>query len=357
MSAQAMMDAGDSQRDGHARALSSDVAFALVLVTYGARLHLVDQSVRQALLHPSVKSVIIVDNNSSSPVDKLIIDSLDRDRVKVLTQKTNTGSAGGYHVGLKYARDLDNIDYIILLDDDLLIEQETISTLLQYISNTPNCDAVIVPRDDRPDQSASLEAGCAPAIRSDSFHDFHILNWRRSLHRRQPNQSLSRIPSEAVPVEYAPYAGMVLAKALVRRAELPDQDFYVYCDDYDYLIKLKIAGACPLLLNVAPLKSIDQSWNQKTSRAPAVFNTASPAFRVYYSLRNRVAYERRYIVSNYWIYTINMIAFLIAGNLLSFFDSGMQYSALRRLRLLATAIRDGWHGNLGRNDETVRRYS
>lgn len=348
------MDVGSGQRDAQARALSSDLAFALILVTYGARLHLVGQAVRQALRHPSVKSVIIVDNDSASPVEKLDFDPLDRDRIHVLRQKTNTGSAGGYNIGLRYAQKLAHIDYVILLDDDLLIEEKTFEALARYIKYAPDCDAVIVPRDDRPDQSASLNAGRAPVIKPNSFHDFHILDWRRSLQRHKRNASSSQMMSEAVPVNYAPYAGMVLSGALVRRAELPDRDFYVYCDDYDYLMKLKIAGAFPVLINAPSLKSIDQSWNQKSGRAPALFNNSAPAFRVYYSLRNRVTYERRYVVNNYFMYIINMMAFLSAGSLVSLSESGLQ---VRRLRLLAAAIKDGWRGNLGRNDETVRRYS
>jgi hypothetical protein len=62
---EAMMDVGSGHRDAQASVLSPDLAFAIILVTYGARLHLVGQAVRQALLHPSVKSVIIVDNDSA----------------------------------------------------------------------------------------------------------------------------------------------------------------------------------------------------------------------------------------------------------------------------------------------------
>jgi glycosyltransferase involved in cell wall biosynthesis len=281
-------------------------------------------------------------------------DPQDRGRIHVLSQKTNTGSAGGYNIGLRYAQNLAQIDYVILLDDDLLIEEKTVHALSLYIEDNPHCDAVIVPRDDRPDQSASLQAGRAPVIHSNSFHDFHILDWRRSLKRPKPNASSSRMASDAVPVDYAPYAGMVLSSALVRRAELPDRKFYVYCDDYDYLMKLKIAGAHPVLIGAPPLKSIDQSWNQKSGRAPALFNKTAPSFRIYYSLRNRVTYEKRYIVNSYLMYIINMMAFLTAGSLISLSEGGVH---LQRLRLLATAIKDGWRDNLGRNDETVRRYS
>lgn len=349
-----MMDAGNDQTDANARMLSSELTLSLVLVTYGARLNLVNQAVRQALLHRCVKSVIIVDNDSTPSVDKSLFDPLDRDRVHVLRQKTNTGSAGGYNTGLSYARNLTQIDYIVLLDDDLIIDQPTVSALLGYIQDNSGCEAVIIPRDDRPDQFASLAAGRAPVIKTNSFHDFHILNWRRLLHRHKPNGSRSRAASKAVPVDYAPYAGMVLSVALVRRAELPDLELYVYCDDYDYLMKLKIAGGYPVLIDSPPLRSIDQSWNQKSGRAPAPFNNAAPVFRVYYSVRNRVAYERRFFVDNYLMYIVNMVAFLVVGSLVSLSQSPV---SVRRLRLLATAIKDGWRGNLGRNDEAVRRYT
>jgi GT2 family glycosyltransferase len=349
-----MMDVGSGQTDDRERMLSSELTLSLVLVTYGARIHLVDQAVRQALLHRSVKSIIIVDNDSATPIDRSNFDPLIRDRIHVLRQKTNTGSAGGYNIGLSYARNLPQNNYIILLDDDLLIEEQTVTALLQYIQDNSGCEAMIIPRDDRSDQLASLAAGHAPTIRTNSFHDFHVLNWRRLLHRHRPIGSRSRAALRAVPVDYAPYAGMVLSLALVRRAELPDTEMYVYCDDYDYLMKLKIAGAWPVLIDAPPLKSIDQSWNQKSGRAPALFNTAAPVFRVYYSLRNRVAYERRFFVNNYLIYIVNMVAFLVAGSLVSLLENGV---SVRRLRLIATAIRDGWRGNLGRNDEAVRRYT
>jgi GT2 family glycosyltransferase len=330
------------------------ISFALVLVTYGSRASLVCRAVDQALEHSSVKKVIIVDNDSAVRFDYSKYNIDQHERIAVLRQNINTGSAGGYSIGIDFARRLDEIDFVILMDDDLLIHHQTIVDLSKFIGSSKEQNALVIPRSDRPDQIASLKIGYAPVIRKNSFHDFHVYHWRRALGRDRETVSAE---AKGLSVDFAPYAGMVLSVDLIRRAELPDKEFYVYCDDYDYLMKLKAAGAEPLLLNVAPLQSIDESWNQKRGRAPAIFSPDAPVFRVYYSLRNRVVFELRHTVSSKAIYGMNMIAFFVIGGLVSLIESGVDRSLFRRFRLLAAATSDGMRGRLGQNLDTVERYS
>jgi GT2 family glycosyltransferase len=330
------------------------ISFALVLVTYGSRANLVRRAVDKALEHPAVIKIIIVDNDSMYGLDLSHYDDEQRERIEIIRQHINTGSAGGYNVGISFARNIAEADYIILIDDDLILCSNTLEQLSGVIASSNGQEAFVIPRSDRLDQTKSLYSGYSPRIIKNSFSDFHILRLFRT---RRQSASLMFGSVNGLSVDYAPYAGMVLSRSLISRSELPDKEFFVYCDDYDFVMKLKKAGAKVILIDVPPLKSIDRSWNQKSGRAPAMFNPEAPAFRVYYSLRNRVAFELRHFVSSKTLYAVNMVMFLAIGSLVSLIESRGNLSLFRRLRLLGTAINDGVKGRLGQDVDTVERYS
>lgn len=317
---------------------------AAVIVTYGRRLELVEQVVCRLLQLPLVGHIVIVDNASERPLD------ISGPRITILRQSENAGSAGGYRVGIAHASRLAGIDHIILLDDDLMPLPGALERAVTMLSGAQSTRVLVIPREDRPTQREILSQGVAPAILTDSFHDFHVAKWLLARKNRE------RADDDMIFVDHAPYGGMIIPCPIARRAELPDASLFVYCDDYDYVMKLRNVGVQVFLCDIPPLQSIDPSWNQRRTIAPAAFAPLAPAFRVYYATRNRVAFERRYVIRRRWVYILNALAFVALGILVSTAENRRPVSA-RRIRLLLTAIYHGWKGDMKCGPATIERYS
>src|SRR5690606_5654254 len=92
------------------------------------------------------------------------------------------------------------------------------------------------------------------------------------------------------------------------------KDMFVYFDDTDYSIRLRMEGIKLYLITSSILTDIDDSWtNDKLqSKCSSPFLEGAD-YKVRYSIRNRIYFERKYLVENVFCYAIN-IAGLLAIN-------------------------------------------
>jgi hypothetical protein len=157
---------------------------------------------------------------------------------------------------------------------------------------------------------------------------------------------------EGVDIEsdYAPYGGMLFSAELPRRIGYPNADYFVYADDYEYVCRIRAAGGTVRLCPDSVIADLEEVWfdaDQNKGDIPAWFSPASTDFRVFYSVRNRVALERAWLVTRPLPYFTGGFVFVL----------GLAIKALRfgvpprfmwhRLKLLWRATRSGWLGHLG----------
>ena len=320
---------------------------AAVFVTYGSRRELLLSAVRSALICDSVRQVIIVDNASDRPIVDDIgpgFDGWTGKDIHIERNSENTGSAGGYAQAIALARSLPNIDAILLLDDDLCVSPTSIEATSERMTSRAHV-VFQIPRSDRPEQFAYLNGTKSPTIYKNSFHDFSVANLAPRIWPTRPKSASS------VSVEFAPFAGLMLPIEVVKNVDVPNKDLFLYCDDYDYVQKIIKTGFEVVLIGVDPLRSIDASWNQVDRISPAIFDPFTPSTRCYYSVRNRVIFERKYFLGSELIYSLNMISYLVIGALISLFEFRSPRATLKRLNLVVSAIAAGF-----RTDLTNRRF-
>jgi len=185
--------------------------------------------------------------------------------------------------------------------------------------------------------------------RKNSFLGFHVIDLPKKIIRvikRKIGLSIFKenptIKSGKVAV--APYGGMFFHKNLIDTIAYPREEFFVYSDDHEWSYRItKNKGTIYLVLN-SEIKDIDISWN--VNKKESVFSVISKGepFRVYYSVRNRVYFDLKYLVKNKFIYKINMYLFII---ILQFFRNR---SNLKRYKVFKKAINDGMNNRLGKID-------
>ena len=124
----------------------TNYSVCVVTVTYGDRLRFLSRVIERVLSFNNVVNVVVVNNASSCQMPAT------SEKITVLNNVENEGSAGGYHKGISYAFENVGCDFIWLLDDDNLPDDGCLDKLLQQwgmISGANNKKALFCFRDDR----------------------------------------------------------------------------------------------------------------------------------------------------------------------------------------------------------------
>ena len=326
---------------------------ACVIVTYGRREQLVRRTVAAVQASASVKRVIVVDNGCNRPVT--VDDFATEPAVDVIRLASNLGSAGGFHAGITAAQQLedDDVRFVLILDDDNVGEDGFLERLLALHTALGATDDIglCALRRHRGIYPTLLADQNAVAIRANSFLNFHLAAlpsklWRRFVRsgRRHPENygefHLRRI-------ETAPYGGLLLPMAAVRKVSPPNKEFVLYSDDHDYSLRLMDAGVAVYLTDVGCINDAEESWDKpNTSARSALISPEAPAWRLYYACRNRILIEKRYTTSPI-VYRINRTSYVGLLAIEAILAYRSLSGARKALRPLLEAIADGDAQRLG----------
>ena len=335
------------------RSTDAGRSVACVIVTYGRREQLVRRTVAAVQSNPAVKRVIVVDNGCNRPV--MVDDFATNPPVDVIRLATNLGSAGGFHAGITAAQQLDDQDvgFVLILDDDNVGEDGFLERLLALHMALGATDDIglCALRRHRGIYPTLLADQNAVAIRANSFLNFHLASLPSKLWRRF-TRSGRRVPDidggfHLRRIETAPYGGLLLPMAAVRKVPAPNRDFVLYSDDHDYSLRLMDAGVVIYLTDVGCINDAEESWDKpNTSARSALVSPDAPAWRLYYACRNRILIEKRYTTSPI-VYRINRTGYvgLLAVEAMLAYRSFN--GARKALRPLLEAIADGDAQRLG----------
>lgn len=326
---------------------------ACVIVTYGRREQLVRRTVAAVQASPAVKRVIVVDNGCNRPV--IADDFASEPPVDIIRLASNLGSAGGFHAGIAAAQQLqdEDVGFVLILDDDNVGEDGFLDRLLALhtaLGSTGDIGLCALRRH-RGIYPTLLADQSAVAIRDNSFLNFHLAElpsklWRRlaSSGRRHPDDDgafhLRRL-------ETAPYGGLLLPMAAVRKVSPPNKEFVLYSDDHDYSLRLMDAGVVIYLTDVGCINDAEESWDKpSTSARSALVSPDAPAWRLYYACRNRILIEKRYTTSPL-AYRINRMSYVGILAIEALLAHRSLNGTRRALRPLLEAIADGDAQRLG----------
>lgn len=289
----------------------------VVIVTYANRFHLLKQ-VLESCLESGVNNIVVVDNNSDENSRVKINNFISKNENLVLiSNKTNLGSAKAYKQGLKRANQIDN-EYIWLLDDDNKPRQNALSILKDFWDNKPkNVSAVLSYRPDRYQYRDAVIYQDPNIVLSkkNSFSGFHFKYKILKLFSKQ-KKSVNKSSGE---IAYAPYGGLLFHKKLLNEIGYPDEKFYLYSDDHDWTYRITDQGNKIFIVLDSVIDDIDTSWAIK-NKEKTIFTKIknAPSFRVYYTIRNRMIFEKKYLINNKFIYNLNKNFFSIFLFLFSF---------------------------------------
>lgn len=197
----------------------SKYEYSVVIVTYN-RLELLRECLSQCFLQSvPFKEILVVDNNSSDGTGEYLEGlSAANKNLTILCLPENTGGAGGFFEGL---RSVDkNTDYILLLDDDAVIDKDYIKNIEPYITEGIQAYSGTVYAGD----------GSGPRQRHKLVNRTFLLT--------KPAGSILYEKS-FFDYDISSFCGLLLSAKLVCEAGLPIREYYIWNDDIEYSLRIR----------------------------------------------------------------------------------------------------------------------
>ncbi len=222
----------------------NEVKYSVVIVTYN-RLDLLKECI-QAVFNQSLKfdDVIIVDNASSDGT----IDFLHQydDLFHIIYEKINGGGAKGFKDGIEFVINRLDTDWILVIDDDAILDSEYLKDLNSFIINNPDYKAV------------------AGSVLTEGKVDVtHRKRLKSGLTFSIVPVGLGDYKKDYFECDFASFCGLMVSAKLVKEVGLPKEEYFIWYDDSEYSLRIrtktKIANVNGAWLNHKTKKSIQNN--------------------------------------------------------------------------------------------------
>ena len=291
----------------------------VVIVTYSERFSFLKE-VLDSCLSLDINKIVIVDNNSCIDSKKKLKGYISKfnNKIYVIWNKTNLGSAKAYSQGLQMAKKI-NSEYIWMLDDDNQPRANSLKVLIDFWKNKPKeVSALLSYRPDREQYKQAVIQKEPNIVLStkNSFSGFHVKDKVLKIFKRKSQIFNDLREGE---IAYAPYGGMFFQSSLLDIIGYPNEEFFLYSDDHDWSYRITERKMKIFLVLDSVVDDIDTSWAIKDKKS-SVFKKIrnAPPLRIYYSIRNRMVFEKKYLITNKTVYCFNMILFVIILGIYAF---------------------------------------
>lgn len=274
---------------------------------------------------PDILAAVVVIDNASSDGTGPLLESWTDPRLQVQRLDTNTGGAGGFARGTRFAMETLSPDWLVLMDDDgrpapgaleqfhqLALDGWDAAAAAVYLPEGGICDM------NRP--------GLNPFWRGDVFlRTVRRMGGRLAFHLSPEDYSPD---GEVRDVDLASFVGFFVRADAVRRIGYPDASFFVYAEDGMYSLRLRQSGG---RIGFFP----DLRFEHDLTSFAAGSGRLTPLWKVYYYHRNLLILYRAASGRMFWP--------LLAVILPKWLWKSRLYSGERRhyLWLLARAVRHG----------------
>ncbi len=293
-----------------------------VIVTYN-RINLLKECLDCVLNQSQEMDSVIVVNNNSDDGTKEYLDNLKDKRVKPYHSDTNLGGAGGFHKALSIATKED-FDYILIIDDDAMIEKNYMKKIVKFAEKNEECNAFA--------GSVYTEGAV------DTYHrrwlTLKVIFWERQVPRGMYNRPRK--------IDFATFCGLVIRGDELKRIGLPMEEYFIWYDDSEFCLRIK--GGITLL----PKARLNHKTvlNYKTG---SILGRIS--WKHYYGYRNRYDCAKRHLGSITTTAILMEYFVFYLGSLLMCLNGDKREQGVYNLKMLRQVIRDCIEGNLGKNED------
>ncbi len=231
----------------------------IVVVTYN-RLNWLKKNINALLSQTRHPDEIIIVDNASTDGTYEFLNNLSH--IKFMRLEENIGGAGGFAYGLRCAID-DGADWVWMMDDDALPYKNALEELERAILENQNSNVGV------------------------------FLS-------KLTNKSNSKLSNKSSKALTGTFVGFAVKKAVVEKIGLPDADFFIYADDYDYSMRIQKAGFKMIRVHSSLIEHKDWIRQKRIFRFP--FSKPNvPPWKTYYLFRNPILATKNFKITNFGV--------------------------------------------------------
>jgi rhamnopyranosyl-N-acetylglucosaminyl-diphospho-decaprenol beta-1,3/1,4-galactofuranosyltransferase len=257
-----------------------------VVVTFN-RYELLKECLDSLLNQTSKVDILVVDNASNDNTDKKIVEDgyLEHKNIIYKRLDTNSGGAGGFYFGVKYALE-NSYDYVWLMDDDAEPELNALELLIKNI-------------DDKKYSAYAPKTliGTKETHILSTFGHRGIFDYKNCLPAFQKGINLKEYEKDKCEIEMASFVGILIPISSIKKIGLPEKRFFIHHDDTEYSLRLATIGKI-LMINDSLIYHKEKRQEEKIERKFLGFKKNRIKFErlwlKYFGLRNSVFIAFKY---------------------------------------------------------------
>jgi GT2 family glycosyltransferase len=294
----------------------ADPAVAVVVVHWGAKSDTFACLPSVAASCLPVGRLVVVDNGTGALRAEDVAAAAPK--TVLLSLPENRGFTGGANHGIRHALAA-GAEFVLLLNNDALLEPDCLGQLLRVARSRPRVAAV----------GAKVLSAADPTR---LWVAYGRLTYRAALVQRVGSGELDGPRFDTVEeVDWVPGCSMLLARAALEEVGLLDERFFAYHEDVDWCTSARARGFCVLFAPAARVVHRGEG-----SLAPR--GVANPAR--YLSARNTILFARKHARVVDWV----RLAVTIIGSLPGEFLRRRRHGETAAVALLVRGYLDGMLG-------------
>ncbi len=309
---------------------SKKYRIAVVICSFNRKL-LLKQCIQSLLRQTKeVDKIFIVDNHSTNGTIYFLEKNYSNNsKIEIIKLKENLGSAGAFYTGIKKALQ-EKFDWIWLMDDDALAQPDALEKLSNWFSFKKNnvlglASAII---------NHSMPMLNRGILDLDNFWPLPFKPIKPELYKN----------NKYIEINFAASIGLLLSSDLIKSAGIINKKLFVYGDDVEWCIRLSRYGRIFLIPDSIVIhNNLGSNLNfRKLLFKKYQIVPIENFHRYYYAYRNLIYIGRLYSTNRFKFFVgliIQLIKMFIG---IFLFDN----NKIKRIKILFTAIRDGFKINL-----------
>ncbi len=283
---------------------------SIIIVNYKTK-DLTEATIDSAIetIHDIDYEIIVVDNNSCDGSYETLTERYnDNSYISIIENDTNAGFAKANNLGFKYSSG----DYILLLNSDVVLQENTVNNTLDYIQNHENVGA-IGPRVLLPD--GTLDKACRRSFPtpSVSFYRFTGLSRIFPKSKRFNRYNLSYLDKEGVySIECIVGAYILTTRKLYDKFGL-NESYFMYGEDIELCYNIINSGYEIVYYGKNSIIHYKGASGKNKRLLYEFHNSMDIFYKTHYADENNFIVNSLIYLSIWGLYYVKLIRLLITG--------------------------------------------
>lgn len=195
---------------------------AAVIVTYNRKVLLMECLTAILAQTNAVTKIVIINNASTDGTEELLEEKgiLENPAVEYHRMETNTGGSGGFYTGLDVVKNMSDIDWAWIMDDDTIPENMCLEKLLQASEE---------------DEKASFFASCVKGMNNEPMN-VPFIDERTSDNGYE--DWYMKLDKSLVKIRKATFVSLLIKRNAIQKCGLPCREYFIWGDDFEYTTRL-----------------------------------------------------------------------------------------------------------------------